>query len=144
MQVSGNFASDSNWIRPLPTEIIKQCTGTIRWRCRFYEFQTRKWTVGAFVLVRVRWHCTGHYIHNCMYSAAWLTTIISIPIPMSKTLPEPERAFRNVHILQEEHSIILIIAPNSSLGCQLQCIFYHLVLINLCVAPCLPHKGFLL
>lgn len=57
MQVSGNFASDSNWIRPLPIRMVlqwyRQCMEETGTECRFYEFWTTKGTVGTFVLIGV-------------------------------------------------------------------------------------------
>lgn len=89
---------------------ILQCTGNIWWRWElkagFSELQNSKWTERALVLARVWWacdHCTVHYWYNCIYSAVWSTTIISIPMPMSEILTTPESALGNMRILEEEH-----------------------------------------
>lgn len=102
------FSSDNNWIGLLPTgtAVYRQQMVEMGTEGRFSEFQTRKWTVRTLVLARVWWacdHCAVHYWYNCIYSAVWSTTIISISTPTSEILTTPESALGNMHILEEEH-----------------------------------------
>lgn len=147
MQVDGNFASE-NWIVFLPadTAVYRQHMVEMGTEGSFSELQTRKWTERTLVLARVWWacdHCTVHYWHNCIYSAEWSIQLFPSQCQCLKFWPH-QKVPLGTHISLRRNTAILIITPKSSSGAQLRCIFYHLVLINLCMAPCLPYKGFLL